>query len=451
MMRLALLAFCFVACASSAGAQRPPTPINHCDIAAFGATPDDNTLDDSAIEAAIAACAPRGGTVVVPAGVFVTGGVELRSNITLHLAGGAVLRGSTRLQDYRRFDPDIAARIVDNPDDQRLGDRGLLSGVGVENVTIDGTGTIDGSGAAFWGDTANRPTFSLDLSGCRNVRMRDVTFMDPATYHIRMSNCDDVVIDGVTIRAPMLAPNSDGLQIRDSADVRIANCLIETGDDAIVLKSRERFVERVTITNCRITSDDAAIKFGTGSRLGVRDVSVSNVIVTNSRYGVALFMQDGGVYENVRFADMNIETGGRHARAYPIMLDVDTRGSAGELGTIRNVTFDGLDIRTAGNILIGGQANAPIRDLTLSNIRMRVSEGTDLAATAGKPRGNRSLPRSALADFSGEVAHIVLGHVEGVRLVAVDVTSAGGDSVRPRLIVRGGANIEGAAALRGRR
>jgi polygalacturonase len=426
-----MLASCSTSLAQSPQAASSPTI---CDVTAFGAVADDEALDDDAIARAISACAPSGGTVVLPSGVFLTGGVQLASDITFHLNGGAVLKGSTRLADY------VAMRGLGGAELERAEDannRGVLSAVGVRNVTLSGTGVIDGSGAAFWGDLENRPDFAVGFADCRNVRVRDVTIIDPAKYNVRFNNCDDVVVDGVTINAPMLSPNSDGIQIRDSADVRISNCLISTGDDAIVLKAHERNVERVTITNCRITSDDAAFKFGTGSQTVTRDITVSNVVITDSRYGVALFMQDGGVYENARFTNMVIQTGGRHRREYPIYIDVDTRFGDGRFGTVRDITFDGLDIRTRGNILIGGQADAPVTGVTLSNIRMTVADAVDLNATAGKPRGNRLQAQvTGAADFSGEVGHIVLGRTRGVTVRDVTVSGATDADRRPVLTVR---------------
>jgi polygalacturonase len=169
-------------------------------------------LDDRALDAAIAACAGRGGTVFVPAGVFLTGGVQLRSNMAFHLAGGAILRGSPRLSDYR---------AVGAPSESgSQPDRSILTATGVNNLSINGAGTLDGSDAAFWSDPSHRPTAILDLGQCHNVSIRGVTFLDPARYHARMVRCSNMVVDGITMRAPILAPNSDGLQTSDSAAIR---------------------------------------------------------------------------------------------------------------------------------------------------------------------------------------------------------------------------------------
>lgn len=436
-MRAVLVAIA-LACVGAA-----PAFAKTCAITDYGAIANDEALDDDAIRAAIADCGGTGGTVHVPAGIFLTGGVALVSDMTLHLGGGAVLRGAPDLAAYSRFATGDAE-----------GARGLVLGLNVKNVTITGTGTLDGNGGRFRTDLSQRPDFTLGLMGCSNVRVRDVSMVDPSKYHVRMNGCTDVVYDGISIRADMLAPNSDGIQVRDSANIRIANCLIETGDDAIVLKSRHRMVERITITNCNLISDDAAIKFGTGSAPGMRHVNVSNVTITRSRYGVALFMQDGGIFEHNRFSDMVIETGGRHAREYPIFVDIDTRqpDDPRGWGRIRGLSFDGLDITTRGNILIQGQPDHDIEDLSLSNITVRVAQAVDLATVNGKPRGNKAhAPRTGAADHSPLNGQIVIGHARGVTLSNVHARAATPADARPLLVTRDVKELIGAPPSSGDR
>ncbi len=351
-----------------------------CDVTRFGAIANDANIDDTAIARVIGQCAHRGGQVLVPVGVFLTGGVELKSNMELHLAGGAILRGAPSLVQYRL--------LATNDNDRK---RGVVVGINVPNVAITGQGTIDGAGKPFHTPNAERPDFSLGLFGCSNVSVRNVTLIDPSKYHVTANTCSNMVFDGITILADMLAPNSDGLQLRDTSDVRISNCRIETGDDAIVLKSGNRMIERISISNCALKSDDAAFKFGTGSEPGIRHVNVSNVTITGSRYGIALFMEDGGIYEDNRFSNMIIETGGRHAREYPIFVDIDTRqpDSPAGWGRIRGLSFDGIDIKTRGN-----RAHAP---------------------------------RTGAADYSSLSGQIVIGHARHVtvsNVSAIGVTAA---------------------------
>ena len=400
-----------------------------CHVGDYGAVADDGVLDTPAIQRAFDDCGGRGGTVVVPAGVFDVGALSLRSHMTLHLSPGSVIKGATSLDAYVPV-AKLGPRVMWQGNDTV---RGILVGLAVEHVTIIGTGTIDGSGAAFWGQD-NRPSFNLAMGQCRHIRISGLRSVDPAKYHSRFQDCSDVTIDGVSMTAPMLAPNSDGIQIRDSHDFRISNCRIETGDDAIVLKSHNAAVERVVVSGCVLKSDDAAIKFGTGSRTATRDILFTGNIIHASRYGIALFMQDGGVYEDVRFSDMRITTGSRHKRDYPIFIDIDTRHGDGKFGTVADIRFDGLDIETNGNILIAGQQPAPITGLTMRDIDIRINNAVSLAENAGKPRGNRMHARDTGAkDYSGQNAHIVFAHIAAPVLDRVFIRETAADDTRPAL------------------
>lgn len=428
--------------ARGAAAQSSAPEDASCSIAAYGARADDGALDTAAFNRAINDCTARSQTVLVPAGTWDLGQVTLVSNLRLHLAGGAVLRAS----------PDLA-QFPPHPVLHESGThRPFLIGAGVENVEIFGLGTIDGSGPTYWGkEDVDRIRFGLIVQGCRNVKVRDITVRDTPMFLMGVMDCDNVVIDGVTLTAPADSPNTDGLQIIDSSDVRVSNCLIAVGDDGIVPKMRRRMIERLIVDNCTIQSDDGAIKFGTRSSSGMRDSLFSDITITNSRYGIAMFMIHGGIYENIRFSNVRIATGGRHLRHYPIFIDIDDRadtpGRQGTaptrpLGRIAGITFDGIDITTGGNIMIGGHPASPVSDLTLSDIRMRVTGAQALPDLAGKPRGNRTFqPVPGSPDYSGVDAHIVLGSVDGARLSGVDVKAARPDDARPALATPDSRNI----------
>lgn len=414
-----------------------------CDIQDFGAKADDLTPDTEAMQAAIDQCGERGGKVVVPSGRYLLGQIQLRSNMELYLAPGAVLQASTSLADFP------AQKAIQQNGEHRP----FIFGAGISNVSITGTGVIDGSGPAYWGkEDRDRIRFGLIVQGCNNVKIRDVSIRDTPMYLMGVMDCDNVVVDGVSLTAPADSPNTDGLQVIDSHDVRISNCLISVGDDGIVPKMRNRMIERLQVNNCRITSDDGAIKFGTASVSGMKDSLFSNITITDSRYGIAMFMIHGGVYENIRFSNIRIATGGRHLRHYPIFIDVDDRIVRSDppgapkrpVGRVQGITFDGIDISTAGNILIGGHPKSPITDLTLSDIRMRVSASQDLPKLKGKPMGNRTFkPVSGSPDYSGVNAHIVLGSVSGAKLSNIDVRGVTAADKRPSLALPDATEIEG--------
>ncbi len=412
-----------------------------CDVSSFGAVPDDERADTRAFQSAIDACGDRGGVVYVPSGRFDLGQVNLRSRMHLHLAAGSLLKASGKLSDFP----------VNTAIDEAGRHRPFIVGVGVRDLSISGLGAIDGSGPQYWGkEDVDRIRFGLIVQGCSNVKVRDITIRDTPMFLMGVMDCDNVVVDGVTLTAPADSPNTDGLQIIDSHDVRISNCLISVGDDGIVPKMRKRMIERLQVNNCRITSDDGAIKFGTRSSSGMRDSLFSNLTITDSRYGIAMFMIHGGVYENIRFSNIRIATGGRHSRHYPIFIDVEDRadsvaeqGSQNRpLGRVNGITFDGIDITTAGNIMIGGHPKSPITDLTLSDIRMRVSNAQDLPKLKGKPMGNRTFkPVPGSPDYSGVNAHIVLGSVSGANLDNVDVRAVTPTDARPTLATPGSTAI----------
>jgi polygalacturonase len=412
-----------------------------CNIQDFGATADDATPDTRAMQAAIDKCGDRGGKVVVPSGRYLLGQIELRSNMELHLAPGSVLQASVSLADFP------TQKAINENNEHRP----FIFGAGISNLSITGMGVIDGSGPAYWGkEDRDRIRFGLIVQGCNNVKVRDISIRDTPMFLMGVMDCDNVVVDGVTLTAPADSPNTDGLQVIDSHDVRISNCLISVGDDGIVPKMRKRMIERLQVNNCRITSDDGAIKFGTRSSSGMRDSHFSNITITDSRYGIAMFMIHGGIYENIRFSNIRIATGGRHRRHYPIFADIDDRADSVELqgtqnrplGRINGITFDGIDISTGGNIMIAGHPKSPVTDLTIRNMRMRVTKVQDLPNLKGKPLGNRTFkPVPGSSDFTGENAHIVLGNVAGAQLSGIDVKVDDASGERPLLVLPGSSGI----------
>ncbi len=429
LIRTSIAIFLGVACFAAAGpAVAAAGPVD-CRVTAFGAIADDGQPDTAAIQAAIDACAGSGRTVVVPAGRFDSGGLTLRSNLSLHLAGGARLAMSINFDDY-----------ANRPE---LGDhRALIHGDNIQNVEISGTGVIDGMAAPIYaamdriiandpGDrTADlRARWGLMLNRCANVRVRDITIRNTPMFLLGVRQCENVVLDGFTLDAPVDSHNTDGLQIIDSQDVRVSNCWISVGDDGITTKAQGvRDIARLLVNNCVIRSDDGAIKLGTQSRGVLRDSLFNNIAIIDSRYGIAGFMIRGGLYANNRFTNIRIATGGRHRRGYPIYFDIDDRerSAAGAIGRVEGLVFDNIDITTGGNVLIAGHPASPIRDLTLSNVRMRSTGADPIAAADRKPYGNRMFrPIAGSPDYAGVNAHVVIGAAERVRLVNVDIAGPG--------------------------
>jgi hypothetical protein len=397
-----------------------------CLVTEHGAVADDEQLDTQPVQAAIDACAERGGgTVWVPAGVFDTGTLRLRSRVRLHLDAGSVLRGSTDLVDY----PLLPELTSDDPGRRRA----LLVAFDAEDVALTGTGTLDGRGPDFAYDTGSgeevegRPMYWTLFQDVERLTVRDVRLRDATGWTLNLQRVAGAVIDGVRILNHPKSRNTDGIGLRGARNVRISNVHIDTGDDAIVFKAGSgRPVEHITITNAVLSSDDAAIKFGTRTEEVMRHVLIQNVAIRDSRYGITVFMKDGGTVEDVRVENVTFSgEATRHRTEYPLYLDLDRRDSDSPLGTVRRFTVRGFDAATRGNVLIAGRADAPIEALTLDGVTLRIADPVPLDGLR-KPGGKRGLePTPGSVDLAPVAAHLTLGHVDGLTLRNVTVIGSG--------------------------
>lgn len=422
-----------------------------CLVTDFGAVGDGRTVNTRAIQEAIDACHERGGgTVWVPAGTFVSGTLELRSRVRLHLDAGATLDGSTDLADYPIFhgrlnaeraaqqsaDEDVPLELTSASERARF----FLLARGADDLAITGTGTLDGRGGAFaWnaetGEAApGRPLYWILIEDARRVTLRDVRLVNPTGWGVSLRRVEDVVVDGVSLTAPERSPNTDGFDLRGVRRGRFSNLYVRTGDDAICFKAQPgEPSEDVVITNSVLQSDDAAIKFGTGTHDAMRRVLISNVQIVDSRYGIAVFMRDGGLVEDVRIENVRVTGRSRHRTEVPLYLDIDRRTPARALGAIRRFTVSGLEVATRGNVLIGGQPAAPIEDLTLENVTVRVSGAVDLTEIR-KPLGARTItPDPDSDDFASRPAHVTVGNVRGLRVRGLRIDDDGAGAPRAAL------------------
>jgi parallel beta-helix repeat protein len=416
------------------------------DITEFGAIGDSITLNTASIQKAIDACAKKGGGIVVfPAGRFTTGTLVLRSNINYHFDNGAMLIGSTLIEHYNKPEGQSNIMLISYQQAAPVNDalRVLIDGTGVENVSFTGHGIIEGNGRFFWDSDFKpyeRPEPWINFKNSKNISIRDITFQNAPSHVLRFANSEGILIDGIKISNVYKSPNTDGIDLVDTKNVHISNSFISTGDDAICLKTDKTGVENVTVTNCIIESDDAAIKFGTGSAGYTRYCTFSNNIIRKSRYGISLFMLEGGVFEHNLFTNMIMEGGSRHANEYPIFIDVDKKRPNDGYGLVRNNTFSNLKIITSGKILITGRPEIPIENLYLKNISFFLNDEADFTE-AKKPRGNKNFPKlESSLDRSPIPAHLTIGHINGLHMDNVTI-SYNGKSIRKDIDLLGVKNM----------
>jgi hypothetical protein len=375
-------------------------------ITDFGAQANDEQLDTEAIQKAIDFCQHHGGgTVIFPEGKYQSGTIQLRPNVSLQLDSGSIWQASRSLSDY-----DTIKKVS------------FLVGEGLEQIEIRGKGVIDGQGMAFWDDQykpMDRPAPWIRLSHCRNIRIKGIRLQNAPSHTLRIENSDSIWISSLTIWNPLRGPNTDGIDVVDSRNVWIEGCFIRTGDDAICLKSSRGWVEQIKVSNCHLISDDAAIKFGTSSEVGVRNCRFHSIQIDSTRYGLALFMLEGGLYQDNEFVDIAIKNDSRHRYQYAIYVDVDRRTPQDKIGRIEGLTFKRLQIHTNGKVLMSGHPDQPLRKVLLQDIEYTYEAGVDFSK-ATKPRGNKNYPKlNDSYDFASRPESWVFAFVEQLQLARI--------------------------------
>lgn len=366
------------------------------DITKFGAIGDGKTVNTAAIQAALLEAAKLHSAILIPAGVFVTGTLNLHG-ASIHLAHGAVLKGSPDLQDYP---------VQDYIHNEMGPLRALLIGRDCENVTIDGSGTIDFSGGAFYDKSARnvpesrvpltpeqeaectypigrRPNQCLFFHNSKHITVRDVRLIDAPCWTLSFNDCEDVKLLGLTIDTDPNMPNDDGIHLCSCKGAIISDCNISSGDDCIALSGIthwEKPCEDVVISNCVLRSCSKAIVIGYIFS-HIRNVTISNCVIHESHRGLT-FMSDsqGGLIENVRVTNLVIDTRIRagnwwgngepifmmavpHHSGIPAEQDPHRETSC----TIRSVHIDGVTCTGENAMGIVG-VNGNIQDVSLQNI-----------------------------------------------------------------------------------
>lgn len=351
------------------------------DVRAIGALGDGAHLDTAAIQSAVDVCAQAGGgTVWFPPGTYRSGTLRLRNHVRLHLANGATLLGSADLADY----PPIVPKLRSYADTYT--DKSLIYGEGLTGVGLEGDGTIDGQGALFRGPYKVRP-YLIRFVECHDVTVHDLELRNSPMWVQHYLACEGVQISGVRVYS-RANQNNDGIDIDASSAVRISDCHIVSGDDAIVLKSTTaRPCRDVVVTNCVLSSLCNALKLGTESSAGFDNISISNCAVYDTQLsGIALETVDGGILDRVTISNIvmrNVKCPifvrlGDRARPY-------TNGIARPaVGSLRNVVIQGVQADGADKTgcALTGLPDHPIENLTLHDIMLSFEGGGATADAA---------------------------------------------------------------------
>ena len=277
-------------------------------IRKYGARGDGAALDTAALQAAIDAChQDGGGTVLVPAGTFQIGTVELKSNVTLHIAAAGTLLGSADGKQYHAVD------AIPLTGDSTLNDGNwaLLFAVNATNVTIEGAGTIDGQGAKFHsavrgtpppsGLGGNRRPYHLLFHRCDRLTVRDIALVDCAYHSIRVIQSKHVHMNGLYIHNRVNG-NNDGFHFISAEYVTVDNCTILSQDDACAMFGSCKFI---TVTNSVFSTRWSVFRFGGGV---AENISISNCVLYDV-FGCPIKFQgnEGSRFENISFANLVLQ------------------------------------------------------------------------------------------------------------------------------------------------
>lgn len=376
-------------------------PADFCvNVRQFGATGNGRTLDTAAINKAIEAVdAAGGGTVLFPAGIYLSGSIHLRSNLVLRLGAGATIVGAPNgIGAYDRAEPNAAARYDDFG--HTHWHNSLIWGENLSNVEILGPGTINGGGMTRSNKMANGDGDKiLALKLCRNVILRDVTLAHGGHFAILATGVDNLTIDNL-----MIDTDRDGMDLDACRNVRVSNCSVNSPrDDGICLKSSYslgflRPTEYVTIANCCVSGytegtmldgtrrgggGTGRIKLGTESNGGFEDIAITNCVFDHCR-GLALETVDGGDLEDIVVSNLLM----RAVSNSPIFIRLGGRANGpnrpppGHLSRvfISDVVVTGASTPLAS--IIAGIPGHEIQDVRLSNIRVETNGG----GTSGQAR-----------------------------------------------------------------
>lgn len=394
-----LIAFCTALGSASAAVY---------DVRAFGAPADGKTLATTCIQQAIDRChADGGGVVLVPAGTYLVGTLNLRSNVEFRMETGAELRATLDLTQYQRHNRELA---------------GVFYTEKASNVSITGNGLINGQGMEFMepgkakviGDDQRRqtrqglgfrkvaeglgdgPLYPKDryhqmivFSECTDVALEDFKCVDSPYWCFVIVHCDGVKIRGLLIDNNLLIPNSDGVDVISCSNVNISDCFFKCGDDAIVLagygehhgdpgfKDIRRPSTNINVSNCILQSRSSGIRIGGHDQNPMSNYNFSNISIFDSNRGINISVSDACSLENMTFTNIRIETrlhtGDWWGQGEPInMTAMVLVPEKQQLGVIRNIYFNNITCIGENSVVMIADKQTQLQNIYFNNFEFKV-------------------------------------------------------------------------------
>ena len=448
-MKKWLPVFCFMICCHCVFAQQKVY-----DIVNHGALGDGKTICTKALQKTIDECtASGGGQVLIPTGIFIIGTVYLKSNVELYLQKGAILRGSSHLDDYEVYVPEKPYNTIH---------KGMLFAEDAENITISGEGQIDGNGDVYFDLNAakkidstgtrftrqknnyrhvesgigdgpvvpkDRPYQMFVFSNCKRVTVKNIFITKAPFWCMHFADCDAVNVTGIRLWNNLLAPNADGIDVTSCTNVTISNCDIRAGDDAICIagynhhfeipgfKKLRHLSENILVSNCNLQSASSGIRIGFLDQNTVRNVHVNNCNITNSTRGIGIFLRDEGSLENISFSNMSIETklrtGDWWGNGEPIHISAVRGKENVKLGTIKNVQFSNIICKGENGMLLYGSAESELENISFDHIIFEL-DNSPLNTVAGGNVDLRGCMGDSIQLFKRDIPGLLIHYAKNV-------------------------------------
>jgi polygalacturonase len=447
----------------------------------YGARGDGATTDSPAINRAIdAVAAAGGGTVLFPAGVYLSYSIRLKSKVGLYLDHGAViLAGPTPHDGTTTGGYDLAEPQGEWEPYQDYGHNhwhnSLLWGEGLDSVSITGPGMIWGKGLSRgWDKEAERPDSNkpgvgnkaIALKNCRNVLLRDFRILEGGWFGVLATGVDNLTIDNLLIDTIR-----DGIDIDCCRNVHVSNCTVNSPwDDAICPKSSfalgyARPTENVTISNCYVTGDfevgsaidgtwkrltglhhsaNGRIKLGTESNGGFRNITISNCVFESCQ-GFALESEDGALVEDITFTGITM----RDIRSAPLFLRLGTRMRGprdAKPGVMRRVILSNITSSGASPLpsILSGVPGHNIEDIKISDVILEQVGGGTAETAAREPEEREAAYPDPHMFGDLPACGFFVRHVRNLEMTNVEIATRAADA-RPAFWLH---DVEGADFFR---